>query len=110
MLHANLAALEEYNPDRFVIKPVYDSPYSFSKVIHMAPGQCVPVHPHAGKEVILFPQKGYATLCWDDGKEQALDAGNVYYQGPEPTFGVTNLGPEPFQMLVLVVHIAGGAA
>lgn len=110
MTQANLKDLEEYSADRFIIKPVFDGVASMGKVLHLGPGQEVPVHPHAKKEVILFPQKGEATLIAEDGKEQNLRAGSVYYQGVAQTFGLRNTGAEPFQMLVLLVGVEGAAA
>lgn len=102
-----LSELEEYHADRFVIKPVYEGAQSIAKLLHLQPGQTVPIHPHAGREVILMPQKGEAILTWEDGSEQRLIAGTVYYQGLEPTFGLKNVGDAPFQMLILLVKIVG---
>lgn len=105
MTQATLRDLEEYSPERFIVKPVFDGAHSAGKLLHLQPGQEVPVHPHAGREVILFPQKGEAVLIGEDGKEQALKTGTVYYQGLAPTFGLKNVGAGPFQMLVVLVRI-----
>jgi quercetin dioxygenase-like cupin family protein len=105
MTHATLSELEEYSPDRFLVKSVFDGAHSMGKLLHLQAGQSVPIHPHAGKEVILFPQKGEAVLIQEDGQEQSLVAGTVYYQGLAQTFGLTNAGPGPFQTLVLLVRI-----
>ncbi|HEY3332160.1 MAG TPA: cupin domain-containing protein [Capsulimonadaceae bacterium] len=107
MVQAKLSEIEEYSTEKFVIKPIYEGVGGLAKVMHLLSGQGVPVHPHPGKEVTLFPQKGSATVTWEDGTEQLLEAGSVYYQGVAPTFGVTNTGSEPFQMVVLVVHTPG---
>jgi oxalate decarboxylase/phosphoglucose isomerase-like protein (cupin superfamily) len=92
-----------------LVKPVFDGAHSMGKLLHLQVGQAVPVHPHAGREVVLFPQKGEAVLIGEDGAEQSLKAGTVYYQGIAPTFGLKNTGSDPFQMLVLLVR-AGGEA
>lgn len=107
MTQTVLRDLEEYSSDRFLIKPVYDGAHSVAKLLHLQAGQEVPVHPHAGREVILFPQKGEAVLVHENGEEQALTAGTVYYQGLAPTFGLKNTGTGLFQMLVTLVRVTG---
>ena len=109
MTATTLTDIEEYSADRFLVKSVFDGEHSIGKLLHLQAGQEVPVHPHAGREVILFPQKGEAVLIGEDGTEQALKAGTVYYQGIAPTFGLKNTGAGPFQMLVLLVRSGGEA-
>lgn len=105
MTQATFTELEEYSPERFLVKPAFDGAYCAAKVLHMNTGQSVPIHPHAGREVILFPQKGEAVLTFEDGREQTIKAGTIYNQGLAPTFGLKNTGDGPFQTLVLLVEV-----
>ena len=100
---STLRDLEEYSPEKFVVKPVYSGARSKAMLLHLLPGQEVPIHPHPDLEVILFPQRGEATLVWDDGRQDTLRTGVLCDAGVGPTFGLQNTGMEPFQTLVTLV-------
>jgi hypothetical protein len=80
--------------------------YSFSKAVHMRSGKCAPVHPHAGKEIASWPRIDRTKLIGGDGTEQSRYSGRCYCQGLEPTFGVKQLCPVLFQILVLAAPLA----
>lgn len=100
-------ALEEYRPEKFVVKPVYTGRGSKAMLLHLMPDQEVPLHPHADWEVTLIPQRGAAVLFYEDGTEVALETGALYFGGLSPVFGVQNRGTEPFQTLVVLVSATG---
>ncbi len=110
MQEFNLIALEEYRPEKFTIKPVYEGAGSKAMLLHLLPGQEVPVHPHPEWEVTLIPQQGEAIVNHEDGTETLLKTGSLYHGGLAPVFGIQNRTPERFQMLVLLVRAAESAA
>ena len=110
MQEFNLSVLEEYRPEKFVLKPVYEGAGSKMLLLHLLPEQEVPLHPHLECEVTLIPQKGEAVLFYEAGTEVALKAGALYFAGNAPVFGIQNRGAEPFQMLVLLVRVGSSAA
>lgn len=98
----DLNALEEYQPEKPVIKPVFETPELLGKAVHLAPGGQVPVHPHPGKTVVLIPRKGTGVAFFEDGHDEPLAADTVCPMGVDPVFGIRNTGDGPFQMLVLL--------
>lgn len=101
-----LSGLEEYRPEKFIVKPVYEGAGGKAMLLHLLPGQEVPTHPHPDWEVTLIPQQGEAVVVHEDGTETLLKTGAVYYGGLAPVFGVQNRTEERFQMLVLLTRMA----
>lgn len=101
----SLSALEEYRPEKIVLKPVYESAGSKALLLHLLPGQEVPIHPHPNWEVTLLPRHGQACLVSEDGAETVLSAGALYYGDIAPSFGIQNRTQKPFQMLILLVRV-----
>ena len=110
MQEYKLSDLEEYRPEKFVVKPVYEGAGGKAMLLHLMPGQEVPVHPHPEWEVTLIPQQGEAVVVHEDGTETLLKTGAVYYGGLAPVFGVQNRAEERFQTLVLLTRAVGPKA
>lgn len=110
MQEYNLSELEEYRPEKFVVRPVHEGVGGKAMLLHLLPGQEVPTHPHPDWEVTLIPQQGEAIVCHEDGTETVLKAGRLYYGGLAPVFGVQNRAGERFQTLVLLVRVSGPGA
>ncbi len=110
MQEHNLSGLEEYRAEKFVVKPVYEGVSGKAMLLHLMPGQEVPIHPHPDWEVTLIPQQGEAIVNHEDGTETVLKTGALYYGGVAPVFGVQNRTEERFQTLVLLVRAAGPKA
>jgi mannose-6-phosphate isomerase-like protein (cupin superfamily) len=104
MQEFDLTALEEYRREKFVFKPLYEGSGSKAMLLHLLPEQEMPLHPHLEWEVTLLPRLGEAVMFGEDGVETVLKAGVLYYCGLAPVFGIQNRGPEPFQMLVLLIR------
>ncbi len=107
MQEFQLDVLEEYRPEKFVVKPVYAGNSSKGMLLHLLPNQEVPLHPHTDWEVTLIPRRGEAVLFYEDGTEVALKTGALYFGGQSPVFGMQNRGPEPFQTVVLLARSEG---
>ena len=105
----DLTELQEYRPEKFVTKPLYNGSGNKAMLLHLLPNQEVPMHPHTDWEVTLIPQTGEAVLFSEDGTEIPLKTGMLYYGGLSPVFGVQNRGAQPFQTVVLLARGGSGA-
>lgn len=105
-----LSDLEEYDEGKFLVKPVYSGKGSEAKLLHLLPGQRVPIHPHPQREVILLPRKGAGVLLREGAEDVPLVCGTLYHFPPDSSFGLRNDGAAPFQTLVTLVRAGGGAA
>lgn len=104
MTEYQFSALEEYSDEKFLVKTLYQGCRSRAMLLHLGPGQAVPIHPHPGCEVTPAPQRGDAVLVWEDGAEQTLTPGTLYHAGVAPVFGLENRGRDGFQTLVMLAQ------
>lgn len=74
-----------------------------SLMISMAPGQDVPIHSHAGYNVLLIPQTGKGTLFSVNTNPTTLETGCLYVDHEGSAFGLKNESLEPFRVLVILV-------
>jgi quercetin dioxygenase-like cupin family protein len=69
--------------------------------VTMEPGAASARHAHSASEQIWLIEQGSAELLMDDGRTDALRAGDVVRTPPGTIHGVANTGAEPFIYLAV---------
>jgi mannose-6-phosphate isomerase-like protein (cupin superfamily) len=102
----NLSDCAEFTEPQVAKKSVASGEGFKSIMINMLPGQEVPIHSHAGFQVLLLPQDGSGIL-FDNDSQVNLSTGSLYIDRLGSTFGLRNPTEKPFRVLVMLIAKGG---
>ncbi|HNB21968.1 MAG TPA: hypothetical protein PKZ32_06120 [Candidatus Melainabacteria bacterium] len=102
----NLSDCAEFTEPQVAKKSVASGEGFKSIMINMLPGQEVPIHSHAGFQVLLLPQDGDGVL-FDQATQTSLNPGSLYLDRSGSTFGLRNPNDKPFRVLVILIAKGG---
>ncbi len=88
-LHFNLSEAEEFSPEAFVRKRLFESPGMHFNVYCIRPGQQNPLHRHPGSEEVLYFVRGYGE-CVVGATTCKVKPGDLVYVGRDVPHAVIN--------------------
>ncbi len=71
--------------------------------MEVPPGSSIGLHAHTGDFEIIYILSGRGTAV-DDGAEAVLEAGDILYTGDGHTHALRCEGPEPLEILAVVLY------
>lgn len=96
-----------YRKNRLLSAEELRQPGVLLQIVSIAPGEYVPPHAHRTSVEVYIVQRGVCELIVD-GEARILRAGDVVLMEPGDVHALTNVGEEPFELLVFKTNAGEG--